>query len=120
MMSISYPAFKAAACHAASVFLDASATTDKACALIAEAARNGARLVAFPESFIPGFPVWAGLQAPIRSHALFARLASEALRIDGPEIAGIRAAAHQHGIVVSLGFTEGPQRAWAACGIPMW
>jgi aliphatic nitrilase len=104
---MTYPRFKAAACHAASVFLDAAKTADKACDLIAEAARNGARLVAFPESFIPGFPIWAGLQAPILSHDFFQRLASQALRLDGPEIEKLRTAARRHHIVVSIGITEG-------------
>jgi nitrilase len=106
-MSIAYPRYKAAACHAASVFLDAAKTTDKACDLIAEAARNGAALVAFPESFIPGFPIWAGLQAPILSHDFFQALASQALRLDGPEVEKLRMAARRHGVVVSVGITEG-------------
>jgi nitrilase len=106
-MSISYPRFKAAACHAASVFLDAAKTADKACDLIAEAARNGAKLVVFPESFIPGFPIWAALQAPIRSHEFFRALACQSLRLDGPEIEKLCMAARRHGIVVSIGITEG-------------
>jgi nitrilase len=89
------------------VFLDAAKTADKACDLIAEAARNGAKLVVFPESFIPGFPVWAALQAPIHSHNFFATLAGEALLLDGPEIEKVRMAARRHGVVVSLGITEG-------------
>lgn len=106
-MPVTYPRFKAAACHAASVFLDTAASIEKACDLIAEAARNGAGLVAFPESFIPGFPVWAAVQAPILSHDLFAVLAAQSVRIDGPEIGRIRMAARQHGVVVSLGISEG-------------
>jgi aliphatic nitrilase len=102
-----YPRFKAAACHAASVFLNATKSADKACDLIAEASRSGASLVVFPESFIPGFPVWAGLQAPILSHDFFKILASQALRLDSPEIAKVRMAARAHGVVVSLGITEG-------------
>ncbi len=105
-MSRSYPRFKAAACHAAPVFLDARRTADKACALVAEAARAGARLIAFPESFLPGFPVWAAVQAPIRSHDLFAALAAQSVKLDGPEIARIRQAARKHDAVVSLGFSE--------------
>ena len=106
-MSRSYPRFKAAACHAAPVFLDSAKTADKACDLIAEASRNGAKLVVFPESFIPGFPLWAALQAPIHSHEFFATLAGEAVLLDGPEIEKVRMAARRHGVVVSLGITEG-------------
>jgi nitrilase len=108
-MSKSYPRFKAAACHAASVFLDAAKTADKACDLIAEAARNGAQLIVFPESYIPGFPIWAALQAPILSHAFFATLAAQSLRLDGSEIAKLRVAARKHGVVVSMGVTEGTE-----------
>lgn len=50
------PRFKAAAVQASPVYLDAGATTRKACDLIREAADNGATLVAFPEVFIPGYP----------------------------------------------------------------
>lgn len=100
------PRFKAAACHAASVFLDSARTVDKACDLIAEAVRNGARLVVFPESFVPGFPVWAALQAPIHSHEFFKMLAAQAVKLDSPEIAKVRMAARRHDVVVSIGITE--------------
>lgn len=106
-MPIQYPTFKAAACHVAPVFLDSARTIDKTLSLIEEAANNGASLVAFPESFVPGFPIWAALRAPILNHELFLALASEALRVDGPEVGRVRAAARRHGVYVSLGFTEG-------------
>jgi aliphatic nitrilase len=102
-----YPRYRVAAAHVAPVFLDADATVSKACDVIAEAARNGARLVAFAEGFIPGFPVWVALQAPTRGHEPFRALAAQALMVDGPEIARIRETARQHDVVVSLGFTEG-------------
>ncbi|WP_311274441.1 carbon-nitrogen hydrolase family protein [Methylobacterium sp. WCS2018Hpa-22] len=100
------PRFKAAAIHAAPVFLDAAATTAKAVALIEEAARAGAALVAFPETFIPAFPVWAALSAPIDNHDLFARMAEQSVLVDGPEIARIRQAARAAGIFVSIGISE--------------
>ncbi|WP_454621067.1 carbon-nitrogen hydrolase family protein [Bradyrhizobium cenepequi] len=106
-MPSNLPRFKAAACHTSSVFLDAAKSAEKACDLIAEAASNGASLVAFPESFIPGFPVWAALQAPIMSHGFFRALSAQALRLDSPELTKIRMAAKRHGVVVSVGFTEG-------------
>lgn len=108
-MSTHYPVFKAAACHVAPVFLDSARTVDKAVSLIEEAANNGAALVAFPEGFVPGFPIWAALRAPIVNHDFFRALAREALRADGPEIGRICAAARRHGIYVSLGFTEGTE-----------
>lgn len=106
-MSVTYPRFKAAACHVSAAFLDSAATVDKAVSLIREAAKAGAALVAFPESFIPGFPVWAALHAPIHNHDFFRALVKEALRLDGEEIDRLRAAARSAGVHVSMGFTEG-------------
>jgi len=106
-MTVQYPWFKAAACHIASVFLDSARSVDKAVSWIGEAAGQGASLVAFPESYVPGFPIWAALRAPIVNHDYFRALAREALSVDGPEIARIRTAARRHGVHVSLGFTEG-------------
>ncbi len=101
-----YPKFKACAAHVAPIFLDADATVQKACALIAEASRAGARLIAFPESFVPGFPVWAGVQAPIKNHEFFKRIAANSIEVPGPEVATICAAAREHAITVSIGVSE--------------
>lgn len=102
-----YPAYKVAAAHVAPVFLDLEATVQKACSLIGEAARNGARLIAFPETYIPAFPVWSALRAPIHNHDLFKRLAAASIRVPGPEVATICAAARDGGIFVSMGINEG-------------
>jgi len=101
-----YPQFKAAIAHVAPVFLDLTATVDKACSLIAEAARAGARLIAFPETYVPAFPVWSSLRSPIHNHDLFCRLAENSMLVPGPELDGVRAAAREHGMLVSLGFNE--------------
>ena len=53
------PKYKAAAVQAAPVFLDLDASVEKACALIREAATNGAKLIALPEVFLAGGPYWA-------------------------------------------------------------
>ena len=49
--------FKAAAVHAAPVFMDKAATTAKVLRLIEQAASESVSLLVFPEAFIPGFPV---------------------------------------------------------------
>jgi nitrilase len=100
------PRFKAAAVHAAPVFLDKEATTEKAISLIREAARAGAELVAFPETYIPAFPLWAALWAPIDNHSFFARMAAESVLVDGPEIERLRQEARKLGIFVSMGISE--------------
>jgi aliphatic nitrilase len=80
---------------------------DKAVSLVEEAARHGAGLIAFPETYVPAFPLWSALQAPIHCHDWFRRLAASAMRCPGPELDRVAAAARRTGVIVSLGFTEG-------------
>src|SRR5258708_37121686 len=100
------PRFKAAAVHAAPVFLDCHATTEKAVAIMREAAKAGAELVAFPETYIPAFPVWAALWAPIDNHDFFFRMAEQSVLADGPEVARVLAEARALGITGSIGVIE--------------
>ena len=46
--------FRAATVQAEPVWFDAAATVEKSIGLIKEAASNDARIIAFPEVFIPG------------------------------------------------------------------
>lgn len=101
-----HPKVKVCSAHAAPVFLDAAATIDKAVALVSEAACAGAQLIAFPESFVPGFPVWASVQSPIKNHDYFKRLAANSIEVPGPEVGQLCAAAREHSIFVSIGISE--------------
>ncbi|MFC1872964.1 nitrilase-related carbon-nitrogen hydrolase [Chloroflexota bacterium] len=63
--SYNIPRFKAAAVQASPVirdapqWLDLQSTLNKAISLITEAGRNGARLIVFPETFLPCYPYWS-------------------------------------------------------------
>ncbi len=100
------PKFKAAAVQAAPVFLDTDATVEKVCALICEAAGNGASLVAFPEVFVAGYPYWSWVMNPIEGSPWFEKLCRSAIEIPGPEIQRISAAAKANSVHVVVGVNE--------------
>ena len=100
------PRFKAATVQAAPAFLNTDATVDKVCQLIAEAAQNGAQLVAFPEVFVAGYPDWSWISNPIEGSPWFEKLARSAIEVPGPEVQKICAAAARHHINVVVGVNE--------------
>lgn len=104
----SYPLVKVAAVQAASVFLDREGCVQKACRLIHEAGRNGARVIAFPEGFIPAHPVWFHFHSATGgvSTRLSVELFKNAVEIPGPEIAAICEAAGDAAAYVVIGVCE--------------
>ena len=55
-MTTHSPIIKVAVVQAAPVLFDREATVAKTCRLAAEAATEGAKLILFPEAFIPAYP----------------------------------------------------------------
>ncbi|MFK4656117.1 nitrilase [Bradyrhizobium japonicum] len=100
------PRFRAAAVQASPVYLNAGATADKAASLVREAATNGAKLVAFPEVFVPGYPYWNWITDPVTGSAWFEKLAKASVLVPGPEIDVVRKAARDTGCYVVLGVNE--------------
>src|SRR3954447_7117319 len=101
--------FLVAAVQAAPVFLDRAATVEKACSLIAEAGARGARLVAFPEGFIPAYPLWvwfipAGETLALRE--LYSELLDQAITIPSEATDRLCAAARDAGVHVAIGINE--------------
>jgi nitrilase len=101
--------FKVAAVQAAPVFLDREATIEKGCALIAEAAGAGARLAVFPETWVPGYPVWANADSRWNygpSKKLYGMLYRNAVDVPGPAVERLCEAARRHSIAVVMGINE--------------
>jgi aliphatic nitrilase len=103
---IEHPTFRAAAVQATPVYLDLDATVDKTVALIAEAASRGARLIAFPETWIPGYPYFAWLGSQAWGMQFIQRYHDNSMAADGPEAQRIRDAAAAHDMHVVLGYSE--------------
>jgi len=101
-----YPKFRAAAVQAASVFLDRDATIDKLDGLVEKAVAAGADLIVFGESFIPAFPVWNLIYAPMDQHGFFRRLFENAVQVPGPHTRRLSEIAKHHRVILSVGITE--------------
>jgi len=100
------PKFKAAAVQASPVFLNVDATVDKACSIIAEAASNGASLVAFPEVFIAGYPYWNWIMTPVQGSPWYEKLFRNSITVPGPETEKICKAALDNNCHVVIGVNE--------------
>ena len=99
-------AFKVAAVQATPSYLDREATLDLAIEEIRKAGADGAQLVVFPESFVPGYPDWVWRSNPWRDGEWYARFQDQAVEVDGTALDGLRAAAEEVGVWVALGITE--------------
>lgn len=106
--------FKVAVIQAASIPTDSMATARKAAELIYEAVQQDAKVLVFPEAFLGGYPKGNSFGAPIGMRKLegrdaFAQYYSQAVRLDGDEIALIEQVVKETDAVVVLGCIE-------ACG----
>lgn len=106
---------RVAAVQAAPVFLDRRATTEKAVALIGEAADQGAQLIVFPEAFIPAYPEWVWRVRPWdeRSTALQARLFDQSVIVGSRTTEVLADVARGRGVFVSIGVNERAERSTA-------
>jgi len=100
---------RVAAVQAAPVFLELDETVAKAVSLIEEAAGNGAELVVFPESWVPGYPSWifgaAGWDDP-GGKKVYRRFRDNAVAVPSAATDAFCRAAKAAGAVVVMGMTE--------------
>jgi len=97
--------------QAGSVLFDKKACLEKAIDLITQAAARGARLVVFPESFIPCYP--RGLSFGMRvggvsskGRADYMRYLENAVTLPGDELNTLCTAAKKNACYISMGITE--------------
>jgi nitrilase len=105
----SFPTIRIAAVQATPVILDAEATVEKACALLAEAADQGAHLAVFPETFVPLYPSnsWGRDAASFEGWDEFwERLWANSVDVPGPHTERIAAACAKLGIHCAIGVNE--------------
>jgi len=102
---------KVACVQAEPVVLDRERTLDRLEELAAEAARGGAELVVFPETFVPVYPssrwakAFAGWQNP-GAKKTFARMALNSVAVGLPSERRIGAAAKELGVWIVTGVNE--------------
>jgi nitrilase len=106
-----YGVVKVAVVQAAPMLFDRQACVDKACQLIEEAAAEGAKLVLFPEAYIPAYPrgltfgTVVGSRSP-EGRELWERYWSQAVEVPGPDTQVLGAAARDAGINLAIGVVE--------------
>src|ERR1700751_373857 len=84
----------------------AAGTLERVRAAITEAGEKGARLVVFPETFVPWYPYFSFVHPPVTTGAEHLRLYENAVVVPGPVTEAVAAQAKRHGIVVVLGVNE--------------
>jgi nitrilase len=103
-------------------WLDLNASVKKTCSLIEEAAGQGAKLISFPECWIPGYPAWVWFAEWFSIHkdlsadmstrsrpldpALTRRYMQNSLATKSAQMQLIQDSARKNKITVALGYSE--------------
>ncbi|WP_433685472.1 carbon-nitrogen hydrolase family protein [Nocardia sp. CA-119907] len=97
---------RAAVVQAEPKWLDLQAGIGQIVDLAAEAADCWAQIIAFPETFVPGYPVWIWLDSPAWGMQMVPAYTANSMSRDGAEMARVAAAAAEHDITIVFGFSE--------------
>jgi nitrilase len=97
---------KAACVQAAPVFLDLDASIDKAASLTAEAAKAGAKLIAFPETWLPGYPWWIWTGAPAEGVGFLPEYHANSMEVSSPQMKRLQQICHDNVITMVMGYSE--------------
>ena len=110
-MADQFPKFKVAVVQAAPVLFDREASVQKACRLAIEAAAQGAKVILFPEAFVPAYPRGLGFGTVVGSRSIQGRLTwqtywANAVDIPSPATEALGEAAAQSKAYLIIGVIE--------------
>ncbi|MEJ2181568.1 MAG: carbon-nitrogen hydrolase family protein [Gammaproteobacteria bacterium] len=92
------------------VVLDKQKTIQNAVALTDEAAGNDAKLIIFPEAYIPGYPAWIWRLRPGGdwglSEEIHARLLDNSVNLESDDMVPLYDAAKKHQVTIMCGMNE--------------
>ena len=92
------------------VTLHRQKTLQRGVELVEEAAARGARLISFPETWVPGYPEWLWRLRPGEdydlTHEIHGRLIENAVDLKAGDLKPVQAAAKRHKVTVSIGIHE--------------
>ena len=83
-----------------------NATLERVLNALSEAAEKGAKLVVFPETFLPWYPYFSFVHPPVLTGAEHVRLYENAVVVPGPVTEAVSKATRTLGVVVVLGVNE--------------
>jgi len=97
--------------QAAPVLFDREATVDKACRLVKEVSGGGARMILFPEAFIPAYPRGLSFGAVVgqrkpEGRRIFQRYWENAVDVPGPSTQALGNAARAGRVYLAIGVIE--------------
>lgn len=104
--------YRVAIAQFAPIYLDKAASVAKAIRLLGEAKKRRAELVAFGETWLPGYPGWLDVSPEVAlwdyapTKQVFARLRDNSVKVPGPEIEALQKAAGDLDINVVIGVNE--------------
>jgi len=97
---------RAAAVQISPVLHSLSGTMEKVLKVIEDAAKEGAQLLVFPETFVPYYPYFSFVMPPVLMGKEHLKLYEEAVEVPGPVTVAVSSAAKTHEMVIVLGVNE--------------
>jgi len=97
---------KAATVQTSPVFLNVEKTIDKAVSFIKEAVQNGAKLIAFPEVFVAGYPYWNWIMTPVQGSKWYEELYKNSVAVDDAVMQKLYKSARDYDMHIVIGINE--------------